>query len=437
MPEVIDNVKVGQFIKLLLKERQMTQDDLAEKLSVTKSAVSQNLNGKSSFDVHNLMRIATLFDLSLDDLLNCRKPNEQDEGQVVEKSEYERVLKRGIEEFRKIPSSDVQIRTPDLYGKVLMDYIVESDNLQFFHYVLDKQIRFVEDYYHRAQSLYARVLQFSIQHQTGHELALIKAYSSLNGTFAISDTVIEKDIWMMIESNKNPQLIETIRTTQIESKSTSMFKTVKKIPILSVSQWIRIVGSYQLTGVSHYLIDHQMINSHYLSEWVDACIASRFYTGIQLFLDTFYPDTLGWSERRVVMQPLLMKLIELNETELFRYSMKKSYYADGTMLFLEAYRLKNDVFMEMLYQDYFWSLNFQRIGLQLIKDESYALVLAIKERLSPDTLNYLLANVGEQQIEAMLFLLDLGAEFSLAYYNAQTMKKFNNLLTYFRTKGDH
>ena len=437
MPEVIDNVKVGLFIKQLLKDHHMTQDDLAEKLSVTKSAVSQNLNGKSSFDVHNLMRVASLFELTLDDLLNCRIPAKDENVAPVEKSEYERVLKRGIEEFQKIPSTDVQIKTPDLYGKVLMDYILETENLQFFHYILDKEIRFVEDYYHRAQPLYARVLLFSLQHQTGHEKAILKAYGALTGTLAISDSDVEKEVWSIISTSKSHDLLDTIRTHQMEVKGSSFLKSTKKVPLLSISQWIRITGSYQLMELASYLIEHHMISSSYLEEWVHACLHSRFYSGIQLFLETYYPKTMGWSERRVVIQPMMLQLIQYDELPLFRYCLKMSFHGDGTALFIAAYQQKKEVFIEMLVQDYFWALNFQKIGLQLIQDEAYSLLLAIKERLTPDILNYLLAHVDEYKTEAMLFLLDLGAEFSLTYYNSQTMKKFNHLLTYFRTKGDH
>jgi len=294
MPEVIDNIKVGLFIKQLLKDHHMTQDDLAEKLSVTKSAVSQNLNGKSSFDVHNLMRIASLFEMSLDDILNCRLPSKLDGDPDKEKSEYERVLKRGIEEFQKIPSMDVQIKAPDLYGKVLMDYIIETDNLQFFRYILDKQIRFVEDYYHRAQALYARVMLYSFQHQTGHEISLIKAYGALTGTFAIQDIEVEKELWSLITTGKNEMILDTIRTHQLEVKGSAFLKTTKKVPLMSISQWIRVTGRYQLLDIAMYLIRHNLISANYLEEWVNACMKSQFYKGIQLFLETYFPEFTGF-----------------------------------------------------------------------------------------------------------------------------------------------
>lgn len=53
MPTIIDNLKVAEKIKKLLKDNNMTQEQLANKLSITKSAVSQNLRGKSNFDIQN------------------------------------------------------------------------------------------------------------------------------------------------------------------------------------------------------------------------------------------------------------------------------------------------------------------------------------------------------------------------------------------------
>ncbi len=92
MPDVIDNVKVGEHIRKLLKKKNMTQDDLAHVLSISKSAVSQNLRGKSSFDIQNLIRIAALFEITLDQLLTLSTPTEK-----RPMSDYERLVTEGLD----------------------------------------------------------------------------------------------------------------------------------------------------------------------------------------------------------------------------------------------------------------------------------------------------------------------------------------------------
>ena len=66
---MIDFVKVGKKITLYRKNYNLTQDDLAEKLYVTRQLVSkwENGNGIPSIDV--LIELASIFDVSIEDLL--------------------------------------------------------------------------------------------------------------------------------------------------------------------------------------------------------------------------------------------------------------------------------------------------------------------------------------------------------------------------------
>ena len=82
-------LKWENILKKLLKQHNMTQDNLADALSISKSAVSQNLRGKSTFDIQNLIMIAKIFEITLDDLLNL-KSNDTDQVQ----SEYYKVVKK-------------------------------------------------------------------------------------------------------------------------------------------------------------------------------------------------------------------------------------------------------------------------------------------------------------------------------------------------------
>ncbi|HEL1282285.1 TPA: helix-turn-helix transcriptional regulator [Streptococcus equi subsp. zooepidemicus] len=56
-------------MRVLRKQKQLSQSDLANELMVTRQAVSSWENGKSLPDVYTLSRIAELFGVSLDDLM--------------------------------------------------------------------------------------------------------------------------------------------------------------------------------------------------------------------------------------------------------------------------------------------------------------------------------------------------------------------------------
>ena len=69
----MDQEKVGKFIKKLRKNNNLTQQELAEKLSVTYQAVSKWENGKSIPDISTLKLISELFNVNIEELLDGNK----------------------------------------------------------------------------------------------------------------------------------------------------------------------------------------------------------------------------------------------------------------------------------------------------------------------------------------------------------------------------
>ena len=65
---------LGQRIARLRKEKELTQNDIAEKLNVTYQAVSKWENDQASPDVDILIELSNIFDISLDELLGKEKP---------------------------------------------------------------------------------------------------------------------------------------------------------------------------------------------------------------------------------------------------------------------------------------------------------------------------------------------------------------------------
>lgn len=60
---------VNTSIKDLRKKKNMTQDELAEKLNVTRQAVSNWENGKTQPDIETLTQLAEAFDVSVERLI--------------------------------------------------------------------------------------------------------------------------------------------------------------------------------------------------------------------------------------------------------------------------------------------------------------------------------------------------------------------------------
>ena len=62
--------KIGIFLKDLRKEKEMTQEQLAEKMNVNSRTISRWENAKTMPDFDILIELAKLYDVSIEEILN-------------------------------------------------------------------------------------------------------------------------------------------------------------------------------------------------------------------------------------------------------------------------------------------------------------------------------------------------------------------------------
>lgn len=74
----MNNIKIGQFIKLMRLEKHMTQQQLADKLQVTNKAVSKWERGLNFPDITILEKLADELGITVVELLRGEKTNEQE-----------------------------------------------------------------------------------------------------------------------------------------------------------------------------------------------------------------------------------------------------------------------------------------------------------------------------------------------------------------------
>ena len=66
----MDQKKIGEFIAKCRKEKNLTQQELADKLNITKNAVSKWERGLSLMDISLLKQVSEILDISVNELLN-------------------------------------------------------------------------------------------------------------------------------------------------------------------------------------------------------------------------------------------------------------------------------------------------------------------------------------------------------------------------------
>lgn len=79
------NIKTAERLIQLRKEHGFSQEELAAKLGVSRQAVSKWERGEASPDTDNLIALAKLYQISLDELLDHKvEPKEEKEEEKIE-----------------------------------------------------------------------------------------------------------------------------------------------------------------------------------------------------------------------------------------------------------------------------------------------------------------------------------------------------------------
>lgn len=106
----MDVVKIGKFIAQNRKKKNMTQENLAEKLGVTSKTISRWENGNYMPDISLLKPLSDELDITLNDLLS---------GEEVDKEKYQEKLEENI--LNTIDYSNKRINQKDnLIGVILI-----------------------------------------------------------------------------------------------------------------------------------------------------------------------------------------------------------------------------------------------------------------------------------------------------------------------------
>ncbi|MBI9008982.1 MAG: helix-turn-helix transcriptional regulator [Tenericutes bacterium] len=436
MPEIIDNIQVGMFIKTLLRNNNMTQDALAQKLMISKSAVSQNLNGKSSFDIQNLMSIAKIFNLSLDDLLNCRENKESDD--YI--SEYVRFANKGLEEIQKHKSSDLQIQEPDIYGKVFIDYLIDQDIEDIFIYLNKEDVEFVQDYYHRAKEIYLKIIIYMLRKDIAGVIKYIKRYAQINNSFDIIQSYNGLEIWNLIDKDKNIALVKQIMELKISQQFVMMgMKRKKEVKVMTQDNWIECIGVYKLTNVLEVYINNYA-RAEELFSFTSSMLLYEYSVGVEMFIDSFFTEKLSYGAKSSFnFQKTATLVVKKGNFNLFKKFIDMYIYESLTNTIVCAIDENKKEFYEycLLNSDnkVLEPIDYSKLGSAAIRQNNIQLIEIIKNHFDQNTLNFLISEVNPENTELLYYLVSLGAKFDFKYYNSNTMKNCNAIIDYLYKKG--
>lgn len=88
----MDQIKIGKFISLKRKEKNITQSEMAEKLGISDRAISKWENGICLPDAGNMPELCRILDITINDLFS---------GEVVDMKNNEKKLEENLLELAK------------------------------------------------------------------------------------------------------------------------------------------------------------------------------------------------------------------------------------------------------------------------------------------------------------------------------------------------
>ena len=116
----------------LRKQKGFSQEELANRLNVSRQTIAKWEVGESTPDMENLVAISELFEISLDELVLNKVPEEADTSAQVVKSEFYSDIKENVltDENRKKAKKGLKI------AAIVLGIIVLIDFISFVIYVL-------------------------------------------------------------------------------------------------------------------------------------------------------------------------------------------------------------------------------------------------------------------------------------------------------------
>ena len=144
---MIDLRAVGNKIQSLRNEHQLTQDELAEKLYVTRQALSKWENGQSIPSIDNILLLSRVFNVTFEEILCLNEPVEFDEENIFKS--HDRYLIKN-----KIISGDLKVDLPNVFYQFsplermtilrkIKDQTIETDLSDLITKITSSEIKFI------------------------------------------------------------------------------------------------------------------------------------------------------------------------------------------------------------------------------------------------------------------------------------------------------
>lgn len=422
----IDPIKIGQTIKALLKKHSMTQDQLANHLHITKSAVSQNLNGKSSFDIQNLISIAKLFNMTLDALLHL------DASKHVP-SQYEKMVEKGLESIQHIDPKQLNLYKPDEYGKVFIEYVIEANHTVLFNYLMKEPIKLYDPYDARTPEVILQMILYKLESNQSDVISLLDDMVKTKGRFIIEDKTLEHIFFT--HARKHPSILNHLIDTYKEENEPRLFK---KAPYskyyMSAEMILTWIAKYQLDDLLEYMLLQIPLEDHlYMLTSVFTKYQARDMLK-KLLGNIFLTPPSGVKRLMLQLSSSMQNIIETKDDALIILMLEKHLYESINqvvdMILIDPWLS----ILEWIFDHYHSSIQFYKLNLEHLLKHQNILDLSMNYMSQKDK-DIILSTLTSKSIDYIDYFINHGATYQDTYQKPHTFKTIHDYIKTLK-KGD-
>lgn len=137
----MDQQKIGSFFKELRKEKNLTQEQLAEALNVSGRTVSRWETGSNMPDLSILVELADFYDVDIREIINGERKSEKMENEL--KDTLTQVAEYSNAEKKKLKKKMIDI---SIAAAILLLFAVILDTTNGFGYIPERPIQNMTDF---------------------------------------------------------------------------------------------------------------------------------------------------------------------------------------------------------------------------------------------------------------------------------------------------
>lgn len=192
--------KIGKFIAELRKEKNMTQQDLADKLGITKNAVSKWERGICLMDISLLKPVSEIFNVNVSELLNGEKIEKIDTNIIND------TFTKGANIYMKQARKKVTIKILSIISILIIIVLCVFELISEYNYgIIPLGSKAYIEYSNISSNVSKKKADKYIELLINKDVDTLDSYVVSNNIYLMKDGLMTEEKWNLLEEKTHSQ----------------------------------------------------------------------------------------------------------------------------------------------------------------------------------------------------------------------------------------